>query len=334
MRIMSKILIAVPVALAAGAALLLVAAAVMVFLPPRQDNGACNYDFKSVVENRPAEPVRPPEFYRARDGAELAYRFYDSDSDRILIFVHGSSYHGAGYDELARALSSSGAAKVYLPNLRGHYLSGPRRGDCDYLGQLEDDTADLIALIRSRGQTGPILLGGHSSGGGFAIRFGGGAHGDLASGYILLTPVIPLAPIFKHTSGWVTADVRRMIGLQIFDAFGITRFDEIPVVWFNEPPQYRNGTETLVYSFRLNQSMHPRYDYGRDIAALGSNVLVLVGSDDEQNDAAAYAPLFHRYDPDVTVKILPGVHHLGITRDPATFAAIEQWVAQRHFGGP
>ena len=54
----------------------------------------------------PAE-IPPPSLrrYAARDGEELAYRIYELTSDRILIFVHGSSYHGAGYHALAAALS-------------------------------------------------------------------------------------------------------------------------------------------------------------------------------------------------------------------------------------
>ena len=33
--------------------------------------------------------------------------------------MHGSSYHGGGYNDLAAFVSASGAAKVVLPNLRG-----------------------------------------------------------------------------------------------------------------------------------------------------------------------------------------------------------------------
>jgi pimeloyl-ACP methyl ester carboxylesterase len=92
---------------------------------------------------------------------------------------------------LASAISSSGTPKVVLLNLRGHYLSGRRRDDVDYVGQLEDDLVDLT--LRGRGLSGPVTLGGHSSGG-LAIRFADARHGDLVSGYLLLSPVIPTSP--------------------------------------------------------------------------------------------------------------------------------------------
>ncbi len=289
------------------------------------------YGFRKLIQTARTshEAIRALQYYRARDGTRLAYRFYDSKADRILIFVHGSSYHGVSYEGLAKAISAGGFAKVYLPNLRGHYLSGPRSGDVEYVGQLEDDIADLIAFARSQGQTGPMILGGHSSGGGFAIRFAGGTHASLVSGYLLLTPVIPLAPVFKRESGWATVDIKRTLGLSILDRFGISAFDGMPVIWFNKPQDLRDGTETLIYSYRLNTSMHPRFTYERDIAALG-NALVIVGSDDQQNYADAYAPLMRRLDPKAQVVVLPGVDHLGVMSDPTMLAAAGRWLGDLH----
>src|SRR5258708_24079306 len=149
------------------------------------------FDFTSLRAAPSEIPPPSPRLLSSRDGDQQAYRIYESTADRILIFVHGSSYHGAGYHGLAAALSLGGVAKVVLPNLRGHYQSGRRRGDVEYIGQLEDDIADLIGMLRGQGLKGPITLGGHSSGGGFAIRFAGGAHAAAVSSYLLLAPAIP-----------------------------------------------------------------------------------------------------------------------------------------------
>ena len=77
------------------------------------------FDFTSM--RRPTAEMDPPSLqrYTARDGEELAYRLYESTAERILIFVHGSSYHGGGYHALAAYLSLNGIAKVVLPNMRG-----------------------------------------------------------------------------------------------------------------------------------------------------------------------------------------------------------------------
>lgn len=159
--------------------------------PPKIKKPRDIFGFASLHAREIDTDIPTLKRYTARDGEELAYRSYDSSSERFLIFVHGSSYHGAAYHALASSISMSGAAKVILPNLRGHFQSGRRRGDVDYIGQLEDDLMDLIQFLRHEGLQGPITLGGHSSGGGLSIRFAGGAHDGIVSNFLLLSPVIP-----------------------------------------------------------------------------------------------------------------------------------------------
>jgi non-heme chloroperoxidase len=273
--------------------------------------------------------------YRARDGSWLSHRFYDSPADAVLIFLHGSSYHGGGYHDLAQAIAAGGHAKVYLPNLRGHYMSGARRGDVDYIGQLEDDLADLIAFAREQGHRGPVLLGGHSSGGGLAIRFAGGAHRDLVDAFVLLSPVLPVAPTTRggDAGGWASLAGRRLAGLLILNAFGVTGFNALPSIQFNKPEEYWDGTETLSYSYRLNASYHPRYAYQADVAALGDRVLLLVGEDDEANDASAYAALFAESPSQARIEILPGVDHFGVFTEAAALERLAAGVSRLAKGG-
>src|ERR1700733_8264386 len=130
--------------------------------PPPMPEPRDVFDFTSL-RRAPADIDLPSlRRYLARDGEQLPYRYYDSTADRILIFIHGSSYHGAGYHALAAAISLGGAAKVVLPNLRGLYQSGRHRGDVEYVGQYEDDLDDLIKLMRAEGHARPITRGGHS----------------------------------------------------------------------------------------------------------------------------------------------------------------------------
>jgi pimeloyl-ACP methyl ester carboxylesterase len=278
--------------------------------------------------SQPGE-VRPPlQRYPAHDGEALAWRFYDSPSDRILIFIHGSSYHGGGYHALAAAISGSGAAKVVLPNLRGHYQSGRRRGDVAYIGQLEDDLADLIGFLRTQGLTGPITLGGHSSGGGLAIRFAAGRHAALVSRILLLSPVIPTSPAMRggDAGGWAVLNMRRLYGLFLLNMLGLHALDGLPVIAFNKPPELWDGTETLSYSFRLNASYHPHFRYAAEVAALQDRALVLVGADDEAIDPAALQALMTANAPRSQVTIVPGLNHFALFSDPAALQTIEAWL--------
>ncbi len=271
----------------------------------------------------------PLERYSARDGARLAYRRYPSEAARILIFLHGSSYHGAGYHALGRHLSESGAATVVLPNLRGHYQSGRRRGDVAYVGQLEDDLRDLVAFLRPQDKHPPITLGGHSSGGGLAIRFAGGADADQVESYLLLSPLVPTSPAVKDgtAGGWATLHRRRFFGLLALNAVGIRGLNGLPIIAFNKPETYWDGTETLTYSYRLNTSYHPRPDYRRDLRAIGDRPsLLAIGELDEASDAQALASLFRETRPASEVLILSGVNHFGVVGDPAVLDTVASWL--------
>jgi non-heme chloroperoxidase len=306
-----------------GIALVLIASSPPKIVTPRDVFGFARRDTRAPAGERPVI-----ERYPARDGSQLAYRFYDSPGERLLVFAHGSSYHGGGYHALASAISSGGAAKVVLPNLRGHYLSGRRRGDVDYVGQLEDDLIDLIRFLRGRGLSGPVTLGGHSSGGGLAIRFAGGGHGDLVSGYLLLSPVIPTSRTVKGGTGggWANLHRRRLYGLIALNMLGIHGYNGLPIVEFNKPEQYWDGTETLTYSYRLSASYRPRVKYHGDLRALDGKALVLVGADDEAIDAEALRLLFAASAPRARVKVLPGINHFGIFSDSAALDQTKAWL--------
>ena len=295
--------------------------------PPPMAKPRDVFDFASL-RRTPTEIDLPSlRHFPARDGEELAYRIYDSTAERVLIFIHGSSYHGAGYHALAASLSLGGAAKVVLPNLRGHYQSGRRRGDIDYIGQLEDDLFDLIQFLRTERLSGPITLGGHSSGGGLAIRFAGGVRARAVSSYLLLSPIIPRSPAVRQgtAGGWAQLHWRRLYGLLALNAIGIHGFDGLPIVLFNKPAKFWDGTETLSYSYRLNVSNHPRYRYQNDLRALGSS-LVLVGANDEAVDPDALRALFATNAAQAQFKILPKINHFGIFVEPAALDAMAGWL--------
>ena len=142
-----------------------------------------------------------------RDGYALQVRAYPSDAADapLLILVHGSGWHGLQFDGLAQELST--VADVAVPDLRGHGAKPGRRGDVDYIGQFEDDLADLITASRQDGQN--VVLAGHSSGGGLVVRFAGGAHRGLIGGAVLRAPYLQhTAPTMRENAGvWSRASI-------------------------------------------------------------------------------------------------------------------------------
>lgn len=276
----------------------------------------------------PREVVAPLETFTARDGTELPVRHYASESDTTLLLLHGSGHHGLYLAPLARRIAVSRAARVYTPDLRGHGASPVRRGDIDYIEQFEDDLADLVAEVRLRHPDTRIVVGGHSSGGGLALRFAGGAYRDLASGLVMLAPFLAHdAPTTRpDAGGWARPRLAVIIGLSILNGFGIRGLNGMTAITFAMPPELRDGTETLRYSFRLNTGFAPR-DYASDLASAKGPILALIGAEDEAFVAEELEPSVRAHaSGDTVVEVLPGVGHLDLPSAPATSAVTSRWL--------
>src|SRR5215475_4899163 len=128
-----------------GAAALLVAAMVATPLSHPRELSSISETARAV--DRSTMPTL--ERFSARDGTQLAYRHYPArgqTAGRVAILVHGSSGSSAAAHALADALAAHGV-ETFAPDIRGHGSSGTR-GDIAYLGQLEDDMADFVSVVR------------------------------------------------------------------------------------------------------------------------------------------------------------------------------------------
>lgn len=251
--------------------------------------------------------------YSARDGTILNYRYYPSQSDCIIIFIHGSGWHSKYFFPLAHYISSQGLGRVYTPDLRGHGVNPANRGDIHYIDQLEDDLADFISMIRKENHSSKIILAGHSSGGGLVIRFAGRKYKNMSDAYLLLSPYLKYnAPtIKKNSGGWTFVHTPRIIGLSMFNNIGIKWLNHLDVIDFNMPKEYRDGTETLTYSYRLNTGFAPE-NYKKELKSIKQPVLVIAGEADESFDAREFYPEISKYKKDVRVEVLAGVTHMGV----------------------
>src|SRR5215475_4111406 len=153
--------------------------------------------------------------FMARDGTQLAFRYYPSTDvagKGSVVLVHGSSATSSSMHVMAKGFAAAGYA-TYALDIRGHGQSGVK-GHIAYLGQLEDDIEDFVHAIKL---AQPSTLVGFSSGGGFVLRFAGSSKQKLFSNYLLLTPFISQdAPTSRPGSGgWASVGVPRIIALSV-----------------------------------------------------------------------------------------------------------------------
>ncbi len=173
---------------------------------------------------------------------------------------------------------------------------------------------------------------GHSSGGGLTIRFAGGKHGKMLSGAVLLAPFLKYdAPTMRPNSGgWAHALTRRIIGLTMLNAVGVTWLNSLPVIDFAFPRAVIDGplggTATKSYSYRLNASYAPRNDYLKDVAALPPFLLV-AGKEDEAFRAEQFEPVMSVVNSNGRYLLLDGVSHLDVPYAGRTVEAVKAYLA-------
>lgn len=267
------------------------------------------------------------ERFSARDGTQLAYRHYPPQGPaggKVAILVHGSSGSSAAVHALAVALAAHGV-DTYAPDIRGHGGSGTR-GDIAYLGQLDDDMADFVALIRKT-SSDPITLLGHSAGGGFALRIASSPIRDQFVRTILLAPYLGYdAPTNRPQSGgWASADIPRFLGLAALRKLGIDCCELLPTLAFAVPA---NSASILVptYSYRLMRSFATR-GYLSDLAGVTKPLTLITGADDELMLAGKYADAVHAVLPSAEVKLIDGVNHMGLVSVSKAVDEIADYVA-------
>ena len=124
---------------------------------------------------------------------------------------------GAATSKLGATFAASGLP-VFAPDIRGHGQSG-ERGDIAYIGQLEDDMEDLLDHVAQTFPDRPVVMAGHSLGGGYALRIAGSRIGGRFKRFILLAPFLGKEASVgrRHASGLARVAIPRIVALEMLN---------------------------------------------------------------------------------------------------------------------
>jgi alpha-beta hydrolase superfamily lysophospholipase len=145
----------------------------------------------SELNAEPQIKIITPKYFKASDSINLSYYEYQTENtpDQILVFIHGGGACSClGYQYLAETLSKKYNTKVYLFDMRGHGLSEGERGDAPTKERLWQDISDFIKFVKKDSNNNPIILGGHSSGGGLILNFATWKKREIVNGYVFVSP--------------------------------------------------------------------------------------------------------------------------------------------------
>lgn len=326
---LSGILVKTLAALAALIAVLFTAAFVMILWSDPEFTAPLEVSpeaLKEIVASFEQPYPAAKRIFRMRDGTKLHSQYLAADSKTTIVLVHGTLSSSLPLNRASGLLREAAKAEVVAIDLRGHGASGGTPGDTDYIGQYEDDLADVIREIRATRPGGKVILAGHSMGGGIALRYALRAGMPPVDGYLLFAPHLgiksPTTPTKAGEAGARFAQIHipRILGLALMNSAGITTFNGLRTLFFNLPPE----VPLRSYSFRAMVATAPD-DHRPALAAVRVPLLVIVGSRDEAFKADQYEVTVRSYSRG-TVTIVPDATHNGVLRDPRAMAAVTAWI--------
>jgi len=264
--------------------------------------------------------------YRTEQRPFPTYRRYDAGrADTVLILLHTAGFDSRMLQPLASTLANGGAAHVVTPDLRGHGPNPETRGDLSYIGQYEDDLRQLLDNIELMYPDSQLVIGGHGTGGGIAVRFATSNYGSLVDGYLLLAPYLgrKVPTTRQALGGWANFYGDRIVMQRVFTGFGIDGYGDMTVVEFDLPESALDGNVTAEHSYRLMASYTPQEGAINEMKSVPC--LTVVGTADETAYPDAYEPLFASRE-DTTVDLVDGASHLDLVVGDAAVDPIVEWL--------
>jgi len=274
-----------------------------------------------------------PRTITASGGCKLAFRHYvgRSDGATVVVLIHGSAGHGAQLHPLASGIAASGTAQVYTLDMRGHGLSGGRPGHAVlHADQLCEDIAEFMAFSDRTQPRSRIVLGGHSAGGGLALRFSRSRAGRRVSGYFFVTPYLGLGsptirPLF---GGWIRIHMARVRALMLANALGMRQFNNATVVSFDLTDCPDSESYTPNWSFSTVLAMGPgRWPPDAKGIDRDKAVLVVTAERDECFYTDAYPEAFSILAPHAEVRTIRNVGHWDVLVDPELVTIVSGWLS-------
>jgi alpha-beta hydrolase superfamily lysophospholipase len=275
-------------------------------------------------------PFRARRFAMA-DGVWLFSRQFDAAAaSTTVVLLHGVNADSSIYNATAGMIRQASGARVVALDLRGHGESGGRRWSVDYPGQYEDDVAQVISVLRHEEPHSKLVLAGHSMGGGIVLRYALKPTAPQVDGYLLIAPLLgasaPTAIPSRYrvpaqtVASFICFRATRFFGVLLFNLIGVKLFNDLPILYFNQP-------ETPAYGFTALEGMQPNapHDYRAAFLAINKPLLLVAGSRDEAFNASAYPAIVRAYSHGRSV-IINGASHNGVTHDPRAIGAIAAWL--------
>lgn len=279
----------------------------------------------SGAESRFAPPaVRSID---ATDGVALLYRVWEVDDPRArVLVVHGLGEHGGRYTALAEALLSR-QITCCAPDLRGHGVSGGRRG---HVVSFEQYISDLERVLGAIGAPSPLILFGHSLGGLIALRAIQTGRVAPLAGAVLSAPALELAgpdPWWRNAAAAVLSRLTPTVALPNgIDPADLSHDADAVAAYRNDPLVHDRITPRL-----FDQMRRAMRAANEDAEQVRVPLLLLAPGEDRIARAPAAIALADRLPGEAKVLSYPGLFHepLHEQEGAAVLRDVIEWISGR-----
>jgi non-heme chloroperoxidase len=248
----------------------------------------------------PLSRLAPSLAFRNREDQELSFRYYSAWSDRLLIFYHGIGGDSRYICALASFLAQNNLASVLTPDFRGHGKSRSAVAQVTSPESLLNDLQDLLHHIDAHYPDKELSIGGHSLGGGFALK---AMNHEVLRKYfksaVVMSPY--LHALFAGESGerfssWVRSNPEKgLYELQM-------------------PEGYKTGNEVLTYEVKFFEAASLTDITEIEQLKTSEHLVTIASTGDQLSPAARYKKIFS--DPHFHLHILEGYSHMGQVMSP------------------
>lgn len=298
---------------------------VLIFWPIKLEKHVENYDYSSIKEHSNVD-IGIEQWVKMRDDKDIFSRVYESESKDVVILIHGSGSDSRYLADMASTIANENIAMVITPDMRGHGRNKGKRGDIEFIGQLENDIEDFIQFSWKKLNADKVILAGHSSGGGMVLRYIGNQKNIKVDKAIMLAPYLgyKATTVKPNSGGWVKVALKRIIGLSMLNIVHVKILNHLPVLFFNRPENMNDSLQVPSYSYIMTMNFDSK-DYQQEIKNTNIPCLVLVGKEDESFYPEQFPIVFEPSENFVQVEIIENVKHLDIVKNNKIIQSIKEW---------
>ncbi len=275
--------------------------------------------------------TRTEKTFEGVGGITIVYDVWMPDTPvrAVVVLAHGYGEHARRYDHVAQRFGEAGLA-MYALDHRGHGRAGGKRVRVRHIKEFVSDYRTLVLTARKENPGLPIVVLGHSMGGGIAFAYGV-AHPAEYDLMVLSGPALAAhksVSKFKAVLGKTVGSILPDLPIEKIEAAMVSRDPQVVADYESDPLVYRGKVPAGIGKALLvvGETME------RKAPGITAPLLVVHGEDDQLIPVEGSRRLVACIgSTDVELKVYPELYH-EVFNEPERDRVLEDvttWITAR-----